>query len=113
MIAESPGLAAEMLEFLEGHGVSAWIGSAWDEPAVAGQFYPGDPAELGRFLDEALESAPADDAVRALIVPHAGYVYSGKTAGKAFAKVRPGNCRRVLIIAPTHRHAFTGRAADL
>jgi NAD+ kinase len=37
MIAESQGLAAEILEFLEGHGVSAWIGSAWDEPAVAGQ----------------------------------------------------------------------------
>ncbi len=36
-IAESQGLAAEILEFLEGHGVSAWIGSAWDEPAVAGQ----------------------------------------------------------------------------
>jgi NAD+ kinase len=37
MIAESQGLAAEILEFLEGLGVSAWIGSGWDEPAVAGQ----------------------------------------------------------------------------
>jgi len=36
-IAESRGLAAEILEFLEGHGVSAWIGSGWDEPAVAQQ----------------------------------------------------------------------------
>jgi NAD+ kinase len=36
-IAESRGLAAEILEFLEGHDVSAWIGSGWDEPAVAGQ----------------------------------------------------------------------------
>jgi hypothetical protein len=37
MIAESQDLAAEMLEFLEGHGISAWIGSGWDEPAVAEQ----------------------------------------------------------------------------
>lgn len=37
MIAESQGLAAEMLEFLEGQGISAWIGSGWDEPAVAEQ----------------------------------------------------------------------------
>ncbi len=78
------------------------------EAAVAGQFYPGSPAELNRFLDGALDSASADDAVRALIVPHAGYVYSGATAGKGFSKVRPGNFQRALIIAPTHRHAFSG-----
>ena len=56
-------------------------------PAVAGQFYPGNPATVRRMIQEYVDEAtlPKDlGTVRAVIAPHAGYVYSGPTAGYAF-----------------------------
>lgn len=73
-------------------------------PAVAGRFYPGDAAELRVEVDRylgALEPAPALGAV----VPHAGYVYSGKVAGATFRALRIPE--RVIILCPNH----TGRGA--
>ena len=54
-------------------------------PAVAGMFYPGDPATLARDVDDALAGAHrlAGPAPKALIAPHAGYVYSGPIAASA------------------------------
>jgi len=82
--------------------------------AVAGMFYPASPEVLrGRvraFLDEA---GPGDGfAPKVLIVPHAGYVYSGSTAARGYALLRPvaGQVRRVVVIGPAHRVAVRGVA---
>ena len=54
------------------------------EPAVAGAFYPADPEELRRRVAEMLEKATVKDTrPKAIIVPHAGYIYSGELAAQA------------------------------
>ncbi len=73
--------------------------------AVAGLFYPGNPHRLGQDVDRLLASpAPACHRPKALIAPHAGYVYSGGVAGKAFALLRGAapDIRRVVVIGPAH-----------
>jgi len=83
-------------------------------PAVAGMFYPGDPDILSAAVDKLLaESAgPADIQPKALIVPHAGYVYSGSTAAAAYATLAPwaAGIHRVVLLGPTHRVAVDGIA---
>ena len=85
-------------------------------PAVAGTFYPGDAAVLRRTLDELLAAAspaPAGAACpKALIVPHAGYIYSGAIAASAFARVAPfaEAITRVVLIGPAHRMYVDGLA---
>ena len=79
-------------------------------PAVAGLFYPASPAALASDVDAHLV-APAPHApapapqLRALVVPHAGYVYSGPTAGVAYRLLPAlaGRVRRVLLLGPPHR----------
>ena len=88
-------------------------------PAVAGMFYPGDAAtlrdELATCLSAAVVPAPtsAPRLLKALIVPHAGYVYSGGTAGKGYALLAPiaERIRRVVLLGPCHRVAVNGLAA--
>lgn len=83
-------------------------------PAVAGSFYPGEPTVLASTVDGLLASAkPAAGPVpKALIVPHAGYVYSGPTAAAAYARLAPGaeRLRRVVLLGPAHRVPFDGLA---
>jgi len=83
------------------------------EPAVAGQFYPSDPAELRDFIEASLAECRSDVSshVRAMIVPHAGYVYSGKVAAKCFASTIGTTYKNVVVISPTHRVPFRGLAA--
>jgi len=83
------------------------------EPAVSGRFYPGTGAELERALRDFLEPlrAPAPSAARAVIVPHAGYVYSGLTAAHAFARTRIPPL--VVILAPNHTGLGDARGAAL
>ena len=80
-------------------------------PAVAGAFYPGDraslEAEVGGFLRAAPKGGPAPLAV---IVPHAGYVYSGATAAKAFAPLAGAAVRRVILLGPSHYSGHAGGA---
>src|SRR3954454_3094125 len=82
-------------------------------PAVAGQFYPADPGELRRmvagFLAEG-SAAGARPAPKAIIAPHAGYVYSGSIAGSAFRAVAPaaGTIERVVLLGPSHFVRLTG-----
>lgn len=80
-------------------------------PAVAGQFYPAAPDKLrgtvARFLDEAA-SLPAPDRVAAIIAPHAGYPYSGNTAGCAFRRIQGMAPRRVVLLGPSHHYRFRG-----
>ena len=85
------------------------------QPAVvAGTFYPADPeqlrSEVRRYLREAKAAATAPP--KALIAPHAGYIYSGPVAGNAYAQLaaQSGTINRVIILAPAHRVAFTGIA---
>lgn len=83
-------------------------------PAVAGMFYPADPADLRaavrRYLDEAEGEGPYP---LALIAPHAGYVYSGPVAGSAYALVEPVADRvdRVALLGPCHRVPVRGLAS--
>ena len=80
--------------------------------AFAGSFYPGDPARLdadvGGFLTAARPAAPLAGRIVALIAPHAGYVYSGRTAAAAYAQVVGRPVETVVIIGPSHRVAFEG-----
>ena len=60
-------------------------------PAVAGTFYPADPGRLRAAVEGFLAAAGASDRPRpkAIIVPHAGYIYSGAVAGAGFAAIGP------------------------
>lgn len=83
-------------------------------PAVAGQFYPANADELAAtvmtLLDEAGEQG--DVAPKALIVPHAGYIYSGPVAASAYARLRPYRhlYTRVILMGPCHRIPVNGMA---
>ncbi len=83
--------------------------------AVAGMFYPDSLTELKRTVAELLQHAnPAERArlPKALIVPHAGYIYSGPIAASAYALIGElkGRIRRVVLLGPTHRVAVRGLA---
>ena len=82
--------------------------------AVAGMFYPASPEALRDSVREFLDEAGPGDAVapKVLIVPHAGYVYSGSTAARGYATLRriAGQVRRVVVIGPAHRVAVRGVA---
>src|ERR671918_882803 len=82
--------------------------------AVAGLFYPGEPASLARTVDDLLKHAAtrAADVPKALIAPHAGYVYSGPIAASAYRLLEPARDRikRVVLLGPTHRVAVRGLA---
>jgi AmmeMemoRadiSam system protein B len=82
------------------------------KPAVAGQFYPDDPAELAAMVDGFLQGhEPTPGRPIALIVPHAGYVYSGAVAGYAFAELRGQQYEAVVLIGVNHYLAdFSGVA---
>ncbi len=82
-------------------------------PAVAGQFYPGKAAELERVVDSYLRDAATEAACpKAIVAPHAGYVYSGSTAAKVYARVKNGaeKISRVILLGPAHRVGFRGMA---
>jgi AmmeMemoRadiSam system protein B/AmmeMemoRadiSam system protein A len=83
------------------------------EPAWAGRFYPGNREDLVRLIDALIQQAdqkgeackPGRD-LRALIMPHAGYVYSGITAAHAARAIRRDGFTRVLLLGPDHRVGF-------
>ena len=84
-------------------------------PAVAGMFYPANPSVLRDMIgqDLAKATAPAVASVpKVLIVPHAGYIYSGSIAASAFMLLEPYRqiIKRVVIIGPSHRVGFNGVA---
>ncbi len=90
--------------------------SATRLPAVAGFFYPGDPAalaaEVAAYLGEATALARPGRAPKAIIAPHAGYVYSGPIAASIYARLAPraGKVRRVILAGPAHRVFVRGVA---
>ena len=82
------------------------------EPVWAGQFYDAEASLLSAaiegFLTDLPEARTADGDIRAIIVPHAGYVYSGRTAAHAYRLVRGKPYETVVIIGPSHRFGFEG-----
>ena len=86
--------------------------------AVAGMFYPDDPQVLDRTVREMLANAETDSETdrmpppKALIVPHAGYVYSGPIAATAYRCLLPvaHRIRRVVLLGPAHRVYLKGMA---
>lgn len=82
-------------------------------PAVAGMFYPADPEHLRTTVAALLADAPTPAAAppKALIAPHAGYVYSGAVAAAAFATLRAARgIARVVVIGPAHYVSVDGIA---
>jgi len=81
--------------------------------AVAGFFYPDDPTELTRSVKQMLasQSLPQIEKIQALVVPHAGYRYSGQIAAAAFKHLTKGQFKRVLLLGPNHRVPLHGIAA--
>jgi AmmeMemoRadiSam system protein B len=82
--------------------------------AVAGAFYPGDRDRLAMTVDRLLADAPSSEGrlPQALVVPHAGYIYSGPIAASAYAQLRGAapRIRRVVLLGPSHRVPFKGLA---
>ncbi len=79
------------------------------QPAVAGQFYPGSEHGLRSALSQLISKNPSPVAVKGIISPHAGYMYSGAIAGRLYGQIAiPAT---VLIIGPNHHGA--GEAAAL
>ncbi|MGA2091147.1 MAG: AmmeMemoRadiSam system protein B [Endomicrobiales bacterium] len=75
------------------------------QPAVAGQFYPGDKAELTRMVDGFFSLVPHQNVTSfpvALLVPHAGYVYSGQVAAYSYALLDPTRITTVILIGNSH-----------
>ena len=96
------------------------VGCTVQPPAVAGIFYPGEPDKLRNDVDQFLNLArskavtkvPAGQKAKALIAPHAAYLYSGAIAAAAYTQIQAQakEIRRVVIFAPAHRFAFRGLA---
>ena len=84
-------------------------------PVVAGSFYPADPDVLASDIERLLAEAdpPSIGELRGLVVPHAGYVYSGPVAATAYALLEPDRWRRVVLIGPSHFHPYRGLAVPM
>ncbi|MFZ0486017.1 MAG: AmmeMemoRadiSam system protein B [Arenicellales bacterium] len=86
--------------------------------AVAGMFYEDDPGRLRHdvegYLDQAALPAGTETAPKAIIAPHAGYIYSGPVAGFAYAALKPlrGRINRIVLMGPAHRVYVEGLAAS-
>ncbi|MFQ6003296.1 MAG: AmmeMemoRadiSam system protein B [Candidatus Zixiibacteriota bacterium] len=81
------------------------------KPAVAGQFYPGDPVVLSRQLTDFFKKTkkvPIPGKIIALITPHAGYDYSGQVAAYSYKLLEGLSYEAVVVIAPTHIAPFRG-----
>lgn len=78
----------------------------------AGTFYPGQPEELGKMIDDFLARVPERESLKgeivALIVPHAGYIYSGQVAAHAYKLIAGQKFSTVILIGPYHQDFFSG-----
>ena len=109
-----------VVDFYEGRGVHV-LSAQWEvlmtstrPPAVAGSFYPADAKQLHTFIKSILREVPSVSGhwPKAIITPHAGYIYSGAIAASAYARVAWGRdtIRRVVLLGPAHRLGFHGLA---
>ncbi|MFA5007830.1 MAG: AmmeMemoRadiSam system protein B [Candidatus Omnitrophota bacterium] len=82
-------------------------------PEFSGSFYPDSPEKLNKFIDATLKEAkiPAiDGEIIGILVPHAGYIYSGKIAAAAYKTIEGKQFDTVVIIASAHQHSIEGAA---
>lgn len=89
--------------------------SAVRPAAVAGAFYPAEAPALRSLVTQYLHAArPIDFSPKAIVVPHAGYIYSGPVAASAYSALTVARTfiRRVVLLGPAHRVAFDGLAAS-
>lgn len=89
------------------------------EPVFAGKFYPADPHVLKRqirqFTEETAETeikVPEEKSLKALILPHAGYKFSGRTAAHASRVLKDASFSKVIVIGPDHRLGFKNAAVS-
>jgi AmmeMemoRadiSam system protein B/AmmeMemoRadiSam system protein A len=86
------------------------------QPAAAGTFYPADPAELQRkitqYLSESESIIDNSKSINLLIVPHAGYEYSGPVAATGFRQIENRNYDKVILLGASHQAYFDGIAVD-
>ncbi len=87
------------------------------KPVYAGSFYPGTRSELTTFIEELTNRAKQTNvqnlphtSIKALIMPHAGYIYSGLTAAHISLVLKENQFNRVIVLAPDHRVGFKGGA---
>ncbi len=92
-------------------------GTPCREPAVAGVFYPKNKDELSALIDTLTQTAqqtavtlPSDKSLKALIMPHAGYIYSGLAAAHASLALKGRFYQKIIIMGPDHRVGFSGCA---
>ncbi|HJO96037.1 MAG TPA: AmmeMemoRadiSam system protein B [Victivallales bacterium] len=82
--------------------------------SVAGQFYSSNPQQLEIQIDSFIQNKELlkfkDKYIRAVIVPHAGYTFSGKIAAETLATADNGKYERIIILCPSHYVGFTGMA---
>ena len=79
--------------------------------SVAGQFYPGEPSHLEQLLEGFFRKAADGRNARGIVSPHAGYVYSGKTAARAYTAIDPSFDGTFVVIGPSHRGFLTCASA--
>lgn len=87
------------------------LSAAVRPPAVSGMFYPDDPRVLQREVEHMIGSntiVHEGEQPVGIVAPHAGYMYSGVTAGRAYCALRGRQFDVVVVIAPSHRDAFHG-----
>ena len=83
------------------------------KPAVAGSFYPSSAKEILSMTKGWLHPADAKAAPQAVIVPHAGYVFSGEVAASAYNRIPKGHpYKRIFLLGPSHRVGFSGASVD-
>jgi len=77
---------------------------------IAGSWYPGSKDDLSKMLDGFFGNAEKEDLgeIKAVIAPHAGYIYSGQVAAFSFKQIEGKDYNKVIILAPTHHYPFNG-----
>ena len=88
------------------------------KPAVSGMFYPSDKAELDSMIDKFLDNVPEiklEKELKAIIVPHAGYIYSGQVAAYAYSLLKKyrDRIKKVIMLGPSHQVYFSDAASDV
>ena len=84
--------------------------------SVSGTFYPAQCSEINRYIDtfsKAVKLETPKVLAKAIISPHAGYVYSGFTANTAYGMIDTHKIKRVIVIGPSHRVYLAGASVAL
>lgn len=92
------------------------LGESVRPSILEGSWYPKDPIALSKMVEGFLKEADKDvcqGMLKALIVPHAGYVYSGQVAAHGYALLREFRIHRVILVGPSHRKSFSGASVNL